>query len=87
MRNPRNKDGGNRVKYNFDEVIDRYNTDSYKYDFPELFNKPAGSIPLWVADMDFRIPPEVMAAIQKVADHGIYGYTGTKDDYFHAVAE
>jgi len=43
-------------------------------------------LPLWVADMDFRIPPEVMAAIQKVADHGVYGYAGAKDDYFQAVA-
>jgi len=74
------------VKYNFDEVINRHNTNSYKYDFPELFNKPSGMLPLWVADMDFRIPPEVMAAIQKVADHGVYGYTGVKDDYFQAVA-
>jgi len=72
--------------YNFDEVINRYNTNSYKYDFPENFNKPADALPLWVADMDFRIPPEVMAAIQKIADHGIYGYTDTKDDYFQAVA-
>ena len=74
------------MKYNFDEVINRYNTNSYKYDFPEAFNKPPDAIPLWVADMDFRIPPEVMAAIQKVADHGVYGYTGVKDDYFSAVA-
>jgi len=73
------------VKYNFDEVINRQNTNSYKYDFPEAFNKPPGALPLWVADMDFRIPPEVMAAIQKVADHGIYGYTGVKDDYFQAI--
>jgi len=74
------------MKYNFDEVINRYDTDSYKYDFPEAFNKPADALPLWVADMDFRIPSEVMAAIQKVADHGIYGYTGINDDYFQAVA-
>jgi len=69
----------------FDEVINRYGTNSYKYDFPEMFNKPPDALPLWVADMDFRIPAEIMAAIQKVADHGIYGYTDTKDDYFHAV--
>jgi len=74
------------VKYNFDEVINRYNTNSYKYDFPEKFNKPPDALPLWVADMDFRIPPQVMAAIQKVADHGIYGYADSKDDYFQAVA-
>ncbi|MCL2403986.1 MAG: pyridoxal phosphate-dependent aminotransferase [Defluviitaleaceae bacterium] len=74
------------MKYNFDEVINRHNTNSYKYDFPEMFNKPKDALPLWVADMDFRIPPEVMAAIQKVADHGIYGYAESKDDYFNAVA-
>lgn len=74
------------MKYNFDEVINRYNTNSYKYDFPEKFNKPPDALPLWVADMDFRIPPQVMAAIQKVADHGIYGYADSKDDYFQAVA-
>ncbi|MCL2527310.1 MAG: pyridoxal phosphate-dependent aminotransferase [Defluviitaleaceae bacterium] len=72
--------------YNFDEVINRHNTDSYKYDFPENFNKPKDALPLWVADMDFRVPPEVMAAIQNITDHGIYGYTETKDDYFQAVA-
>ena len=74
------------MKYNFDEVINRYNTNSYKYDCPERFNKPADSIPLWVADMDFRIPPEVTAAIQKCVDHGIYGYTCIKEDYYTAVA-
>jgi len=36
--------------------------------------------------MDFPAPPAVLAAIKKVTDHGIYGYTETKDDYFKAVA-
>ena len=71
--------------YNFDEVISRRNTNSMKYDFNQQYNKPEDAIPLWVADMDFRTPPEVMAAIQKVADHGIYGYTETKEDYFRAL--
>ena len=74
------------MKYNFDEIIDRRNTNSYKYDCHERFGKPEGALPLWVADMDFRIPPQVMAAIQRCADHGIYGYTCIKDDYFQAVA-
>ena len=75
------------MKFNFDEVINRHGTNSYKYDFPERFNKPPGVLPLWVADMDFRIPPGVMAAIQKVADHGVYGYTDAGEDYFQAVAD
>jgi len=74
-------------KYNFDEVINRYNTNSYKYDFPERFNKPHDALPLWVADMDFCVPPEVTAAIQKCTDHAIYGYTCSNIDYFNAVAK
>jgi len=74
------------MKYNFDEVINRYGTNSYKYDFPERFGKPADILPLWVADMDFRIPLEVMDAIQKVANHGIYGYTDVDESYFPVVA-
>jgi len=73
--------------YNFDEVINRRGTNSYKYDFPERFGKPADALPLWVADMDFRIPHEAMAAIQKVADHGIYGYTDVDESYFSEIAK
>ena len=72
------------MKYNFDEWIERRGTYSIKYDFAR-YGKPAGTIPLWVADMDFRIPPEVTAALQKSVEHGIYGYTETSDDYFQAV--
>lgn len=72
--------------YNFDEVIDRRGTNSYKYDFPQRFGKPVDALPLWVADMDFRVPSPVMDAIQRVADHGIYGYTETDESYFAAVA-
>jgi len=74
------------MTYNFDEVINRRGTNSMKYDFTEYYGKPEGALPIWVADMDFRIPPEVTAAIQSRVDHGIYGYTETKEDYFHAVA-
>ncbi|MCL2361171.1 MAG: pyridoxal phosphate-dependent aminotransferase [Defluviitaleaceae bacterium] len=72
--------------YNFDEVINRKGTNSYKYDFHKRFGKPEDAIPLWVADMDFRIPTPVMDAIQKVADHGIYGYADVGEDYFDTVA-
>jgi len=74
------------LMYNFDEAIPRTGTNSYKYDFAHRFGRPADSLPMWVADMDFRIPPEVTAAIQRVADHGIYGYTDVGEDYFRAVA-
>ena len=74
------------MKYDFDTVIDRKNTDSLKYDFARERGLPEGLIPMWVADMDFSAPPEVLADIQKTAAHGIFGYTEPKDDYFDTVA-
>lgn len=72
-------------KYNFDEIINRKNTNSLKYDFTEENNMPADVMPFWVADMDFKSPPEVIEAIIERTKHGIFGYTDIKDDYFSAV--
>lgn len=57
--------------YDFDTPIDRSSTASLKWE------KYAGTdiIPLWVADMDFRAPPEVLAALHRRVDHGVFGYT------------
>ncbi|EKQ55511.1 MAG: bifunctional PLP-dependent enzyme (beta-cystathionase and maltose regulon repressor) [Clostridium sp. Maddingley MBC34-26] len=76
------------MKYNFDEIIDRKNTKSIKYDFPNRFGKldHNNMIPLWIADMDFRSPPCVQEAIIKRVNHGIFGYSYTGDDYFRAVS-
>ena len=75
------------MKYDFDQVIDRRNTNSLKYDFALERGKPADILPLWVADMDFQTPPQVREALVKSAQHGIFGYTDTKQDYFEAVAK
>jgi len=74
------------MTYNFDEVIPRRNTNSLKYDFAAKYGKPEDVLPLWVADMDFKIPPEVTQALLNSASHAIYGYTDTKSDYFRAVS-
>ncbi len=71
---------------NFNEIINRQNTGSIKVDFNKEYGKPDGLIPLWVADMDFRSPPEVQAAIRYVANHGVFGYTHSKPGYFEAIA-
>lgn len=73
------------MKYNFDEVIERKNTYSIKYDFAAERGKPEGVLPFWVADMDFKSPPEVIAELAKRCEHGIYGYTDPKEDYFYSV--
>ena len=74
------------MKYNFDEIIDRKNTSCLKYDFAVERGRPEDVLPFWVADMDFRTPPEIVEALISRAKHGIFGYTSPKEEYFKAVA-
>ena len=74
-------------KYNIDEIIDRNNTNSLKYDFGKEHNMPADVMPFWVADMDFLTPPAVIDALTERSRHGIFGYTGIKEDYFESVSD
>ena len=73
------------MKYNFDTIHDRRNTNSLKYDFAKERGKSEDLIPLWVADMDFRAPDEVILALKEKAEHGIFGYSEPKADYFEAL--
>ena len=63
---------------NFDEIIDRRGTHSDKWDMMEAKYgvSPEDGIAMWVADMDFRPPACVSAALRAMTDHGIYGYYG-----------
>ena len=72
-------------KYNFDEVIDRHGTDCLKYDFVMKRKGRDDLLPLWVADMDFRLPDEILDEFHKRIDHGIFGYTDPLDEYFDAM--
>ena len=69
----------------FDEVIDRRGTDCLKYDFAVRRGYPADVLPLWVADMDFRISSYIQDALGRQLEHGIYGYTDTLEDYAQAL--
>lgn len=73
-------------RYDFDKVIERRGTASYKWDqSAKLFGRE-DILPLWVADMDFEPPREVVEAIKARAAEGIYGYTFRTDDYYTAVS-
>ena len=74
------------MKYNFDEVVERRGTGCLKYDFAKERGKKEDVLPLWVADMDFKTAPAVTERLQKVVEHGIYGYSDSKEDYFAAVS-
>ncbi|WP_072680522.1 MalY/PatB family protein [Arcobacter sp. LA11] len=68
--------------YNFDETINRKNTNCVKYDALDIYFGEEDLQPLWVADMDFKTPEVINNAIIKRAQHGIYGYAkATKKTY------
>ena len=73
-------------RYDFDQWIERRGTNSMKYDFAEEYGRPADVLPLWVADMDFRSPEPVLEALRQAVEHGIFGYSDAKEDYYEAVA-
>ncbi|KQT18620.1 hypothetical protein ASG31_05160 [Chryseobacterium sp. Leaf404] len=64
------------MNYNFDEIIERRNTDSVKWD---SFDDDI--LPMWVADMDFKIAPEIQHAISEKAASGMMGYQFISDDF------
>lgn len=69
------------MDYNFDEIIPRRGTGSYKWD-----SAPADDvIPMWVADMDFRTAPPVIDALRRRVEHGVFGYVKVPDAYYDAV--
>jgi cystathionine beta-lyase len=75
------------VNMNFDQVIDRKNTKSLKW-HGEMLKERFGDqdiLPMWVADMDFKVCKEITEAIIEEAKTGIYGYSIRKDTYYDAV--
>ena len=73
------------MKYDFDTVIPRKNSNCVKYDFAKIFGKPEDAIPMWVADMDFQTAPCVTARLKELADFAVYGYGYAGPAYFAAV--
>lgn len=71
----------------FDTFIDRRNTNCKKWDgVLELFGQD-NLIPMWIADMDFRPPEEVVRAVCERAAHGIYGYESRPERYLEMVTK
>ncbi|KQL50826.1 cystathionine beta-lyase [Heyndrickxia shackletonii] len=73
------------MKYNFDEEINRFNTSSVKWDEVDTIFNGENLLPMWVADMDFKVPEPVIEAIKQRAEHGIFGYTARNDSYYEAI--
>ena len=69
------------VQYNFDEIIDRHDTGSVKWHYFD------DTIPLWVADMDFKAAQPILKAIEQVAQHGILGYTKPTEALYESIIQ
>ena len=67
--------------FDFDEVVERRGTGCVKWD--ECPNDDV--IPLWVADMDFRVAPAIQKALQQRVEHGVFGYNIVPESYYEAV--
>ena len=71
------------MNYDFDTIIPRRGSCSYKWDTPAADNV----LPMWVADMDFPTAPEVREALRRRLEHGIFGYTKVPDVYYAAAID
>ena len=72
-------------KYNFDTVIDRRGTSSMKYEgLDAVFGRHDVS-PLWIADLDFAVCPDIVKTLRQRLDHPILGYFACPDSYWNAV--
>jgi len=73
------------MKYNFDKIINRENTNCIKYDLRKKLFKKDDVIPMWVADMDFETPSFIKDAILQRAEHQIYGYSFRPDSFYDSI--
>lgn len=68
--------------YNFDEIIDRKDTNAVKLERCKALFGTEDVLPLWVADMDFRTPDFILDAIRQRLEHPILGYTMPSKDFY-----
>ncbi len=73
------------MKYNFDEPVNREDSNSVKYDLRKKYFGRNDVLPMWVADMDFKTPPFIIEALRKRLNHEILGYSFKPDEYFNSI--
>ena len=79
MANSSQVNGNGIAAFNFDERINRLNTNSAKWTYFK------DAIPMWVADMDFKSPPAIAQALHARIDHGVFGYEMPSDELIEAI--
>lgn len=71
------------MKYNFDEIIRRKNTNSAKWDLL----KDDEILPMWVADMDFKTAPEIIETLSDKVSLGVFGYGSIPENFYQSIMD
>lgn len=71
------------MRFDFDEIVPRRGSDCVKWDA----SPDPDVLPMWVADMDFRTAPAIVAALERRVRHGVFGYARVPAAYFEAVTQ
>ncbi len=72
------------MTYDFDRCAPRRGTGCVKWDTAEC---GPDTIPMWVADMDFRVAEPIIEALHRRVEHGVFGYTEVGDAYYKALID
>lgn len=73
------------MRYDFDDIELRENTGCVKYDLREHLFGRGDVIPMWVADMDFKVLPEITEALRRRTEHPVYGYAVRPDGFYDSI--
>ncbi|MCM1449401.1 MAG: PatB family C-S lyase [Clostridiales bacterium] len=73
--------------YNFDQIIDRHGSGAIKYDDLQLNFGSEDLIPMWIADMDFAVCPEITETLRQRMFHPIYGYSSPAESYWQSILD
>ena len=74
-------------KYDFDQIIDRRASGALKYDALQSLYGTTGLTPLWVADLDFAVCPDISEALKQRVEHPVYGYASTPESYWQSIID
>lgn len=73
------------MEFDFDIPVPREGTHSVKFDGRQQYFGTAEVTPMWVADMDFAVPPCVTRALLARAAHPVFGYTLYPESLYQSV--
>lgn len=73
-----------RMKYNFNEKIDRSENHAAKWAEMKMKFGREDLTPMWVADMDIKAAPEIVEAMAEKVKQEIFGYVYRPDSYYES---